>query len=267
MMTSRLKLLFFALTSTVASPSYAFMGTVWNYVSQYQLGVDYSNSIDYVSLTYSTPAAGGVPSSCHTDTNDPSRKRCSAGMIGASSNGWGVFLEKAFKKQGSYYLDWDVGFGARYLSGQLPDKDSAKDGLPLKYASFSLAAFVARPYVQIGITPEFWPDVLVSVGPALQVAIGNVAINDETKNVVVGTSSWTGPMSVINGFFALEVVLRRFGDGAFSLIASQDFTGNGEGSQIYPGEVDGMSDIRGSFKRNVGGMAYGFGLKLVTPWP
>lgn len=259
--------IFFLMALSFARPAFAGLGTVWNYVSQYQFGIDYSNSIDYVSLSYSTPTAGGIPSSCQQDSSDSSKKRCTAGMVGGSSSGWGVFLEKAFKKQGPYYLDWDVGFGARYLSGQLPEKDANKDGLPLRYASFSLAAVVAKPYVQFGITPEFWPDILVSVGPALQLAMGNVAVNDETKNVMVGTSTWSGPMSLINGFFALEIVLKRFGEGAFSLMASQDFTGNGEGSKLYPGDVDGMSDIRGSFRRNTGGLAYGFGLKLVTPWP
>ena len=99
-----------------------------------------------------------------------------------------------------------------------------------------------------------------------QMAIGKMTINDQSENVAVGTSSVSGPMSVIHGFFALELVLRRFGDGAFSLIASNDLTGNGRGTKIFPHDVDGMSDFHGSFSRNVDGMAYGFGLKLVTAW-
>lgn len=255
------------LTLLISEQAPAALGDIWNYVKQYQLGIDYSNSMDYVALSYSTSSSGGVPSSCQTLSDDPSKKRCSVGMQGGSSSGWGIFLEKAFKKQGRYYFDWDVSAGARYLSGQIPDSSVSKDGLPLRYASFSLAAFVVKPYIQFGITPEFWPDVLVSIGPAVQVAAGNVTVNDKPQNVIVGTSSLTGPMSLLNGFFALEIVLKRFGEGAFSLMASHDFTGNGEGSKIYPGEIDGMSDFRGSFKRSVGGMAYGFGLKLVTPFP
>ncbi len=247
--------------------AHAALGDIWSYVSQYQFGIDYSNSIDYVALSYETPSSGGISSSCHVLNDDSTKKKCSVGMQAGDSSGFGVFLEKAFKKQGRYYFGWDISAGARYLSGQIHEADISKDGLPLRYASFSLAAFVVKPYIQFGITPDSWPDVLVSMGPAMQVAVGNVTINDKPRNVVVGTSSFTGPMSLLNGFFALEVVLKRFGEGAFSLTASHDFTGNGEGSKIYPGEIDGMSGIRGSFKRDVGGMAYGFGLKLVTPWP
>ncbi len=266
-MTLRPALLASALSLATPGRADAALGEVWNYVSQYQFGIDYSNSMDYVALSYSTAVSGGIPSSCQALTDDPTKKRCTVGMVGGSSSGWGVFLEKAFKKQGQYYLDWDVSAGARYLSGQIPDNDISKDGLPLRYASFSLAAFVVKPYIQFGVTPEFWPDILVSMGPALQVAVGNVTVNDSPRNIVVGTSSLTGPMSLLNGFFALEIVLKRFGEGAFSFIASHDFSGNGEGSKIHPDEIDGMSDFRGSFKRDVGGLAYGFGLKLVTPWP
>jgi hypothetical protein len=124
-----------------------------------------------------------------------------------------------------------------------------------------------KPYVQFGITPERWPDILISMGPALQVALGSVAINNHAENVAVGTSSVTGPMSVIRGFLAIELVLKRFGDGAFSLIASQDVSGHGRGTKIYPKDIDEMSNFRGTFRRSEGHVAFGFGLKLVTPWP
>jgi hypothetical protein len=176
-------------------------------------------------------------------------------------------LHKAFKKQGFFYFDWDVSFGARYLNGELPPEERSLSGLPLKKASFSLGAAVMKPYIQFGVTPDRFPDILISMGPAIQMAMGSVSINDKSESVAVGTSSVTGPMSVIQGFFALELVLRRFGDGAFSLIAMRDVTGHGNGTKIYPKEVDGMRDFRGTFSRSVGGMAFGFGLKLVTPWP
>lgn len=251
-----------------ASSCFALVSEVVNYVKQYKIGIDYSDSIDYVTLSYETDAAGGVPSSCHLVTNDSSKKRCSVGMEGARSSGWGIFLQRAFKKQGFWYFDYDMGFGARYLSGSLPEKDQSLSGLPLKNAKFSLGAFVAKPYIEFGITPDRWPDILLSVGPALQVAAGTMTINDKSQTVAMGTSSYTGLMSLWHGFVQLELVLKRFsGDGAFSLIASHDLTGQGEGTKVYPKGVDGMSDFKGSFSHNVGGMAYGFGLKLVSPWP
>jgi hypothetical protein len=251
----------------VATPSWALVGEMLNYIRQSQVGIDYSNSIDRVALTYDTASNSALPNSCSVIAETPTMKRCTVGMIGGSSNGWGVFLQKAFKKQGFYYLDWDVSFGARYLSGELPANEQSLSGLPLKNAAFRLGAAVMKPYVQFGVTPDRWPDILVSMGPAIQVAAGSVSINNQAENVAVGTSSVTGPMSVIHGFFALELVLKRFGDGAFSLMASHDVSGHGQGTKIYPKDIDGMSNFRGAFSRSVGGMAYGFGLKLVTPWP
>jgi hypothetical protein len=255
------------LTSMMSETAFALVAEVVNYVRQYQVGVDYSNSIDRVDLTYEMNRSGAMPSSCVQVEDDSSKQRCSVGMIGGSSNGWGIFLQKAFKKQGFYYLDWDVGFGARYLSGELPKEERSLSGLPLKNASFRLGAAIMKPYIQFGITPDRFPDILISLGPAMQVAVGTVSINDQSESVAVGTSSVTGPLSVIHGFFALELVLKRFGDGAFSLLATRDVTGHGRGSEIYPKSIDGMSNFRGAFSHDVGGMAFGFGLKLVTPWP
>jgi hypothetical protein len=249
------------------SPSYALMSEIVNYVRQNQFGIDYANSMDRVDLAYDTATAGNVPASCEVIAESPNLKRCRVSMIGGNSSGWGVFFQRAFKKQGFYYLDWDVSLGARYLNGQLPASERSLSGLPLKNASFRLGAVVMKPYIQFGITPDRWPDILISMGPAIQAAMGSVSINDEAESVVVGTSSVSGPMSVIHGFFALELVLKRFGDGAFSLMASQDVSGNGRGTKVYPKDIDGMSNFRGTFSRSVGNVAYAFGLKLVTPWP
>lgn len=257
---------FFAMIS-YATPSLALFSEIYSYVNKYQVGIDYSNSTDRVDLSYDMAAASSLPDTCQLVEGDSSRQRCQVGMFGGSSNGWGVFLQPAFKKQGFFYGSWDVSFGARYLSGELPAKERALSGLPLRNASFSLGAVVMKPYVEFGITPERWPDILISMGPAVQVAYGTVNLNDQPEKVLVGTSSVTGPMSLIHGFFGLEIVLRRFGEGAFSFMLSRDVTGSGRGTKIYPKNIDGMSDIRGAFSRQIGGMAFGFGLKLVTPWP
>jgi hypothetical protein len=255
------------IVATASTDSLALVSEVVNYVRQNQIGIDYTNSIDRVELAYDTAIGSGVPDSCEVIADATTMKRCRVSMIGGSSSGWGIFLQKAFQKKGFYYLDWDVSFGVRYLNGELPTKEQSLSGLPLKHASFRLGAVVMKPYVQFGITPDRWPDVLISMGPALQVAVGTVSINNEAENVAVGTSSVTGPMSVIRGFLALELVLKRFGEGAFSLIASHDVSGHGQGTKIYPKDIDGMTNFRGSFSRSVGNVAYGFGLKLVTPWP
>jgi hypothetical protein len=258
--------IFLAIVS-YSTPSLAVISQIYSYVNKYQIGLDYSNSTDRVALSYDAAVTGGVPDTCQVMEGDSSRQRCQADMFGGGSSGWGVFLQPAFKKQGFFYGSWDVSFGARYLSGELPTKQRNKPGLLLRSASFSLGAIVMKPYVEFGITPDRFPDILFSLGPAVQVACGTVNLNDQPEEVLVGTSSVTGPMSIIHGFFAMEVVVKRFGEGAFSFMLSRDVTGSGRGTKIYPKNIDGMSDIRGAFSRQIGGMAFGFGLKLLTPWP
>ena len=249
-----------------ASPLFAFYDEALSYVKNSQVGFDYSNLIDRVDLSYDIDSYDRIEPSCILNPDGKS-KRCIVKMIGGISNGWGVFLQPPFKRQGLFYFDWDVSLGARYLSGRLRNEQGELDGLPLRDARFNLLAAVIRPYIQFGVTPDGLPDLLVSLGPALQIALGPMEVNGNSEFVAVGTSSVSGPLSLMNGFFALEMVLYRFGDGAFSLIASRDMTGHGRGSPVYPGGLDGMTGFRANFRRDVGGMAFGFGLKLVTPWP
>jgi hypothetical protein len=155
----------------------------------------------------------------------------------------------------------------RYLNGELPSSYESQTAVPLKSASFSLVSGVVKPYVQFGVTPDRWPDLLISLGPAAQFATGHVVINDQKENVAIATSNSDGVYSLWHGFVEVELVLKRFGEGAFSLFTSQDFSGSGEGTKFYPKSVDGMSNFKGKFNHSVGGAAFGFGLKLVTTFP
>src|SRR5690606_22850438 len=122
-------------------------------------------------------------------------------------------------------------------------------GLPLRELEFQLVSFIIKPYVQIGVTPaRTWPDVLLSLGPALQLGVGTVKVNDEKESVAVATSS-----SLLSGFAELEIVFWRFGDGALSIFTSTDSTGSGRGTEFFPKEVDGMKDFRADFSRSVAG--------------
>ena len=73
--------------------------------------------------------------------------------------------------------------------------------------------------------------------------------------------------SFVGGFFEVEIVLWRFGEGALSLFTASDVSGSEEGTNFYPKEVDGMSNFKANFARNVDGEAFGFGLKLLLDWP
>ena len=227
------------------------------YLQQYNLGIDLTGSQDDVTMTYDMDRNAASSDVCSNDPDNADRKRCRVSMTAGASNGWGIFLQQPFKRQGFFYLTLDVGFGLRLLDGARENKK----GQPLESVQFTLIAFVAKPYLQFGITPKKWfPDILISIGPAAQVASGTVAVNDKKESVAIGTASGGGPGALFHGVFELEIVFVRFGEGAFSLFASSDYTG-AEGTDFYPKEVDGMRDFKADFSRTVGGS------KLLFNWP
>ncbi len=251
-----------------ATPAFGFFSEIWGYLKQYQLGIDYTSSYDRVDATYDTDLVNGQPGAgCGTNADGPTRQTCTVSMEAGRSSGYGIFLQQAFKRQGFFYFKPDVGFGARYLEGGMSDeakKQSEESGLPLDELRFSMAALVVKPYLRFGITPQGrFPDLLLSLGPAAQVGIGNVTVNDEKEDVAMATSSG----SFVTGFVELEAVFWRFGDGALSVFTSQDYSGDGEGTKFYPKAVDGMDNFRANFSRSVGGGFFGFGAKLVLNWP
>lgn len=241
--------------------SISFLGAAWDYVKQYQVGIDYSSSRNSVDASYETARTTPLGEPCSEVNGDASKKRCRVSIEGGRSSGYGLFLQQAFKRQGTFYFKPDLGFGVRYLAGaaKLSEADA-----PLKSLNFSLLATIVSPYIQFGVTPlSPFPDVFMSVGPSVQVAAGTVSVNGEKEKVALLTSSG----NLVGGFFEFEVVFWRFGDGALSIDYSSDVTGSGRGTKLYPKDIDGMSDFRANFSHEVDGQYLGFGLKLVTPWP
>jgi len=256
--------------SLYAPAAFGGIADLWRYLQRYQFGVDYTNSNDSVDVSYEVPASQSSGDAvCEPVIGDISTKRCSAYVGAGFSSGYGFLLQQSFKRQGDIYVNFDVGFGARRLVGAYPPA-SQKVGstASLQSVNFELLALVARPYLQVGLTPAHtWPDILLSIGPAFQAAYGRVKVNAEGKNVLIGTSSGLSNSGLIGGYTELEIVFWRFGEGAFSIYTARDFTSGASGTPFYPGEVDGMEKIRANFARGVGGAAFGFGLKLVMDWP
>jgi hypothetical protein len=244
--------------------SHVASAAILDWLAQYRLGVDYTSSNSQVVMNYRVDQSVSGPSSCVVE--GAQKMRCEASMYAGGANGFGLFLQRAFQRQGTWYFDADVGIGARYLEGKI--KKAPSDVLPLRSASFSLGAAVIKPHLKLGYTPDgAFPDLFVSFGPALQIATGRVAINDETEAVVVGSSSGTGLRQLLYGYVELEAVFYRFGDGAFSLFSTRDFSDSKNGSKFFSKTVDGMDDIRASFHGSTGGAAFGFGLKLLMNLP
>ena len=242
--------------------------SLWNWFKQYRLGVDYTNSADQVDLSYTTDRAGKIPDSCVTDGVGNTEMRCTATIASGSSSGFGFFLQRAFKREGNWYFSPEMKFAIRYLNGNLVDRYSGLDGLPLRQARFSLGAFILKPTIKLGFTPNSaFPDLFISFGPAVQVAMGVVEINNQPEKMIMGNASGSTLGGLLYGFIELEAVLARFGDGAFSLFTTKDFSSANDGTLFYPHGVNSMSDFKGAFTHQVGGMAFGLGLKLLLSWP
>lgn len=239
-------------------------GAITAYLKGYQVGIDYTTSQDKVEASYEMDGSGGpgcTPASADGET--PVRQRCAVQMEAGSSSGYGIFLEQAFRREGNFYFKPDLGFGLRYLQGELIESSPQ---LPLREMSFQLVAFVLKPYLKLGLTPaSTWPDLFLSLGPTLLVAAGNVSVNDEKMtHALVGASE-----SLVQGFVELEAVFFRFGDGFFSLFTSGDYSGGKRGSKFYPKEKDGMDAFRATFSRKISGdgVSFGLGAKLLLDWP
>lgn len=244
----------------VASPAWGF----GEYLRNYNIGIDYLNSNDQLRMSYEVP--NSIPAGCETSINNANNQRCSQTLQAGSSSGFGLFIQQPFQRQGFFYFNYDLGMALRYLNGSATEEDillSKSKGLPLTEASFSLLAFLLKPYIQIGITPaSSWPDIIFTIGPSVQLAAGYVSINKERENTAVISRGG------IQLLAEMEVVLWRFGEGAFSLYTSTDNSGGEEdATDFYPHAKDGMSDFKAEYARHVGGAAYGFGLKLLLNWP
>ena len=248
---------------SASSSAYGFVGAIWDYVSQYQIGVEYSASTDNVAMKYKMNRSGGIPASCEADINDSTKQFCTHDIVGGQSSGFGLFLQQAFQRKGDFHLDFDLSLGVRYLEGAIDDAELTSiqnQGLLLTEASFALAVGVVKPYMEIGYTPTSgFPDIIFRLGPVAQLGVGSFSINDNKENVAIAVSSG------VTGYFETEVVFVRFGDGAFSVYASGDAAGR-DGTPLYPNAVDGMDDFTGTFSRNISG-PFGYGLKLVLNWP
>ena len=244
---------------------------VMDYVKSYQLGLEHSNSRDQVALSYEVSDLSETrPDHCQKRSEKSNLQRCSIAVYSGGSQGLQIFAQKAFERQGLWHLDFNLNFGLRYLNGSItPARAQSQELAPLRNLRFSLGALLVTPSATFGITPaNFWPDVLLSVGPALQVAAGSVSLNDQSQIVLIGTSSGSDLASMIRGHGQIEIVFWRFGDGALSAYFARDTTGGGNGTPFIPGTIDGMQNIRAKFARTIGGdVPGGYGVKLLFDWP
>ena len=238
-------------------------GSVTDYISKYRIGVDLINSSDDVTVHYDRDRESTLPKYCTQKTDDPTKMTCSVGLSAGRGNGFlsqylhgfGLFFQQPFKRQGFFYFNYDLGFALKMLRGDfLSNNDELYS--PLKNVSFQMYGGVAYPYIQFGITPQStWPDLLLSIGPMAQFYIGQVTINDETKNVALAQGSKISKgLSWLQAFVEIEIVFWRFGDGYFSYFWNHSLSSsNVEAGNFYPKEKDGMSKFGADFYSSVQG--------------
>ena len=232
--------------------------SVFDYLKGYKIGIEKATSHSSITMDYHTDSTTDHGSSCLGDPQGTGF-RCQETMAAGSSSGFALYLGQPFRGKDSFYFGADLGFGLSYLEGSFSDKKRSQG---LKNAAFTLLSLSIKPYIQFGWTPQGLPDILVSVGPVVQLAGGKVSINDTPKSTaVIGVSG-------LQGYFELEIVLWRFGSGgAFGLFTSKENSGNRDSSRLYEGEIDGMSDIKGQFSSSTSGGTMGYGLRLLLDIP
>ncbi len=248
-----MKLVFVILVSLGFS-SLGYSNSLWNYLRQYQVGISFAPVTDSIRIRYE------VENSNYSETKTESLSQTDTGF--SQCNGCGFFLQQAFKRQGNFYFNADLGLEVRALQIER-ENDTKYASSTIENASVSLYGGVVRPYIQFGLTPpRNLPDFLISIGPVYQLLWGSVSINDETHHTGISGIP-AGKKTGLTGFLELELVLIRFGDGALSLFKStsnasdNDFSSN----NFFPKTVDNMTNFAATFSRNSSG------IKLILNWP
>ena len=245
--------------------SNAYGSSFLKYLKGYQLGLTYSSTGDNIVLNYDTDEQNPIPSKCSANVDRPGKQTCSVGMNGSGSSGIGIIIEQTFKKpSGWFYFNYDLGFSFNYLEGKMSESSETyqeNNSLPLTEARFALVRFSVLPYIQLGIvTKTIVPDIILTIGPNLTTAVGDFTIND-TKEFIAAASA-----SGLTGFFGLEFVFFRFGDGYFSIFTKSEWS-NKTGDATISDDIDGMDNFDLSFNSHESGGFFGYGLKLILNWP
>jgi hypothetical protein len=232
----------------------------WEYLRGYQLGLEYSGTAADVRFTYTAPAPDASQSlgTCSFAQGDTTQE-CSLTVHTGAVSGWSLILDQPIRRTGFWYLGYDVAFGARLWKGSY-EEDSMGVDQPLKKVDYTLAGGVLKPYIRAGMTPQLFPELLFTFGPVFQVLTGTVSLNDEAKPITAFNMA-----DSIGGFlfgqFGWDLIFLRFGQGKLghvSLFYLRESVSDAGATDIYPGTVDGMENIKAEFYQTT------FGLRVLT---
>ncbi len=178
---------------------------------------------------------------------------CNHDLRPVVTSGWGILLQHPFRRQGLLNFNYDIGFSIKALQSEVSNEKYPN--LTLKNIQANLYGASIPLYLQLGITPEnYFPDLLIRFGPAVQLLFGTVSVNDDEQWVGIFDSS------KLIGFSEIELVFIRFGEGAFSFFSRSVQMVDNQ-FLFYPDTKDGMKNFQANFS------ASSSGFKIILNWP
>ena len=224
-----------------------------DFFSSHNFGVSYATTTSYAAISYDAPIVSKLPQDCAASQGSSALMHCEA-YLGPDSSGasssLSVYLEAPFKRQGLFYFEPGLTFSTISYKGGLASKPTnpVKSGnssstkssttatpggsgpsastqlqtsssQPLTQAYMEMYGINWQGYLRFGLTPQYVPDLLVTVGLGVQTAGGRLKIfkTDTTRYVVQP-----------DAFAELEAVLVRFSTGSASVYVGQDQTLSGQ---------------------------------------
>jgi hypothetical protein len=203
-----------------------------------------------LSYKYRGAMDGELPVGCVG--NAPGEWNCSASLNSKSAAGWGLYVQKPFRRQGWFYFDWESSVSLRYVESQLSLSANTAPQ-PLHDFRATMVGLNGAYYGRAGFTPPaYFPDVFLTAGLSSSLTGGEIRVNNDYEP----TFFWN-PIGINFGF---ELVLLRFwNDGELGLMFSFDGSTDKTMGWFYD-EKDGMSDFKPSVS------AFYLGLRLLSPW-
>jgi hypothetical protein len=197
----------------------------------YNLGLSYDGSQNHAYIVYDTPSTPTVPKDCVENSQRAGVLRCTAylGADGTGSGSVGVFLERPFARQGFFYFEPGFTFstisykgvlisnpgtgitGSQSKSNQAISQADATQ--PLTKASLEFYGVNWQGYLRFGITPRYFPDILVSLGGGVQTVAGRVKLFK---------TAYTRYVIQPEVFGTAEAVVVRYNTGSLSAYISKD---------------------------------------------
>jgi hypothetical protein len=239
----------FLLVFCQSSQAFADLLSPWHYIKNYQLGFDVGERRDSAQLGFEIDRNTYYDETCSPVENSRNLVRC-VHEFEDDHSGYGIFIEQPFKRRGLWHFDYDISFDLRIVDAKLTPvrqaqiEQKAEKNIPVRDVRLHLYSLVALPYVTLGITPEKWPELLVSLGPTGEMVWGSVNINDTRYQTAERGVFRRSSVSSILSYMQLNLVLRRFGKGYIGLTMSHtqgdDHVQDGE---ILPETIDNMSNL------------------------